>query len=252
MLSVGTGFLNWMPPNTPMAYSLRDIQGSDSLWWERYFRFLNAVQPCAPTADWENFGSPGLDLVGVRYILSTRPITQPKWELVFDRDSFIYERRAHVTRARLVSKWRVGSPETALAAIAENDPTLADQPIVDSKPGFGQTPGAPAGDTAIVRDGANTVAIRCRAPTPRLLVLSDPDYPGWRADLDGRPVPHLTANYVFRAVEVPAGRHTVTWRYRPGSFQLGLFGGLLGVAALAGMAAAGAVNGSALRGKAGE
>jgi hypothetical protein len=67
------------------------------------------------------------------------------------------------------------------------------------------------------------------------LVLSDTDYPGWRASVDGRPAPILRANAAFRAVYVPSGTHQVVFLYRP----LGLFVGALasfGTLALAGLA----------------
>jgi uncharacterized membrane protein YfhO len=39
--------------------------------------------------------------------------------------------------------------------------------------------------------------------------------PGWRASVDGEPVPMLRADVAFRAVQVPAGRHRVSLVYRP-------------------------------------
>ncbi|PYV38951.1 MAG: hypothetical protein DMG09_10550, partial [Acidobacteria bacterium] len=60
------------------------------------------------------------------------------------------------------------------------------------------------------------------ARKPGYLVLLDSYYPGWRAYLDGREAKILQANYAFRAVEVPAGKHTVEFSYRPLSFDAGL------------------------------
>ena len=37
---------------------------------------------------------------------------------------------------------------------------------------------------------------------------------GWRAYIDGEEVRPLRADYILRALELPAGRHTVEWRYR--------------------------------------
>jgi len=232
MLAVGDSFLNWMPPNTPMAYSLRDIQGSDSLWWGRYHRFLKAAEPRVSTFDWRNLDSPALDLLAVRHIMSTRPIEHPGWELVSDRDALIYRRRAPVARARLYADWRVGSGQQALELVASGDRTILDRPLLSGEPRIARDPDSPPGDAEIVADGTNIVSVRCRAPGPRVLVLFDPDYPGWRAEVGGKAVAHCTANYIFRAVEVPAGEHIVAWRYRPTTFRLGLFGALMGAAAL--------------------
>ncbi|RMG12259.1 MAG: hypothetical protein D6731_14195, partial [Planctomycetota bacterium] len=60
------------------------------------------------------------------------------------------------------------------------------------------------------------------APAAGWLVVADVWYPGWRARVDGVPVPVLRADYLFRAVPVPAGRHQVTLTYRPWTFSLGL------------------------------
>lgn len=40
------------------------------------------------------------------------------------------------------------------------------------------------------------------------------DADGWTAEIDGHPARPLRADYILRALELPAGRHTVEWRYR--------------------------------------
>lgn len=54
------------------------------------------------------------------------------------------------------------------------------------------------------------------------LVLTDLYFPGWRATVDGRPAEILRANYMFRAVELPPGRHQVRFVYAPFPFFLGV------------------------------
>jgi hypothetical protein len=77
------------------------------------------------------------------------------------------------------------------------------------------------GDATIEADSGERVQIRVRADAPGFLVLSDQDYPGWSATVNGIPARVLTANHAFRAVTVPAGDSVVVWTYRPLRLWLG-------------------------------
>ena len=76
------------------------------------------------------------------------------------------------------------------------------------------------------------------------MVLADTAYPGWQVTIDGRPAQWETADYVLRAVKLPANSHTVEWSYQPASFKVGLF---ISLAALAGLC--GALGGWRFAGK---
>jgi uncharacterized membrane protein YfhO len=54
-----------------------------------------------------------------------------------------------------------------------------------------------------------------------LLVLGDNYFPGWKAEVDGRPVAVERVDYLFRGVRVGAGEHTVVFRYEPLSWRVG-------------------------------
>ncbi len=65
-------------------------------------------------------------------------------------------------------------------------------------------------------------AILIQAQGPGLLVLSQVDYPGWRAYLDGQPVQIQKVANLLQGVLLPPGPHTVDFVFRPFSVYLGL------------------------------
>lgn len=50
-------------------------------------------------------------------------------------------------------------------------------------------------------------------------VFSDIYYPGWQCTVDGQPTQVLRANYVLRAIVLPAGKHTIAFRFDPQSLH---------------------------------
>jgi len=72
-----------------------------------------------------------------------------------------------------------------------------------------------AGSTARVTSyEAARVVVETSAPTATMLVLSEVNYPGWEATVDGAAVPVYATNYLLRGVYVPAGERRVELRYR--------------------------------------
>ncbi|HMQ55277.1 MAG TPA: YfhO family protein, partial [Anaerolineae bacterium] len=72
-----------------------------------------------------------------------------------------------------------------------------------------------------------SLSLSVSTPTPALLVLSEPYYPGWQATVDGQSAPILRANYLLRAIPVPAGEHRIELVFQPWSFTLGAIISLL-------------------------
>ena len=54
------------------------------------------------------------------------------------------------------------------------------------------------------------------------VVFSEIYYPyGWKAYIDGKPADIFRANYLLRAMNIPAGQHEIRMEFRPDSIRLG-------------------------------
>jgi len=78
------------------------------------------------------------------------------------------------------------------------------------------------GQARVLSDTGNSVQVALDAAAPSYLVLDDTYYPGWAVWLDGKPAPVHRADYALRAVQVPAGKHLLTFVYAPLSYLVGL------------------------------
>jgi hypothetical protein len=124
--------------------------------------------------------------------------------------------------------WAVGDARfvpadaEALSALLEPafDPARS---VVLAEPGP-QVEGGPRFESTVrvLRIGADRVGIDASLSGDGYVVLADAWDPGWAARVDGRDARVLRANFGFRAVAVPAGRHELELRYRPAGLAAGL------------------------------
>ena len=68
----------------------------------------------------------------------------------------------------------------------------------------------------------NQLVYQSQSNVNQLAVFSEIYYPkGWIAKIDGAEVPHLSVNYVLRALEIPAGKHSIIFEFKPQSYYIG-------------------------------
>jgi hypothetical protein len=241
-----------MTPLTPglaMIEGIESVRGYNSLDVQRYKEYLQMVagrdDPVLPRTP--PFGFPVLGyfpiqnetllaLLGVRYLLQPASAPDPPdWDgLARDQapEAYqviaggkrvlppfaLYENPGTFPRAFVVGQARpLPGRQDVLRAMRETD--FRRVVLLEGHPG-GSTDGAPSFRPAeVYKYQPNRVAVR--ADGPGFLVLADIAYPGWTASVDGQPVPIYRANYLFRALELPAGSHDVLFRFEPASYRLG-------------------------------
>lgn len=148
------------------------------------------------------------------------PVANARWEPVYDHDSLLIMRnRRALPRAWLVSEAESVDGEQALRRIRGDgrafDPRrtalLEDAPdVMPELPGGELAAGSAA---RVASYEPSRIVVETDAPTPTLLVLSENFYPGWEATVDGRATTIHLADFLLRAVSLPAGTHRVEMRY---------------------------------------
>ncbi len=73
----------------------------------------------------------------------------------------------------------------------------------------------------IARYDHNSMEFNVDAAEAGFLCLSEVWYPAWTARIDGRETPVYRANHAQRAINIPAGEHTVILEYNSSSFNTG-------------------------------
>ena len=105
---------------------------------------------------------------------------------------------------------------TDLSRVAIVDRTFEE--MLPDNPGNAEATG-----TVVLTDyRPNLMSYEVSADQSSLVVFSDIYYEGgWNASIDGKPVPHLRANYILRALPVEAGTHTVEFEFIFEPFEKG-------------------------------
>ena len=249
--SYGSGYVE---SNFSTMTKIYSVDGYDPLFIRRYGELISAsgngkineiiersdvvlAPGYGPEALRENpFRQRLLNLLGVKYILykndglgkSWQPDYQtfPKliYQLVWQKGKWqVYKNKQVLPRIFLASDYRLETKKQRIAdlifdpkfnlrkkLILEED--LPSDFVLDKKA---------IGKVKILGFLPGRIKLEVDTSGGSLLFLSDNYYPGWVAEIDGRKVGILRADYSFRALPVPRGRHIIVFSYKPQSFKLG-------------------------------
>ena len=222
-------------PNVGMLYHLSDIRGYDSIIPKQYADLMGLLAPqgellynrIAPFYNPDAFDSPIVNLLNVKYVLTTRPVPNAGYTLVYDSEIKIYRNDRVLPRAFMVPQARVISDRAALLAqMKEFDPTQ--QVLLEQNPNIADAPTCTYNPVSIVEYSGTQVKFESKQDCAGWLVFSDSYFPGWLSYIDEQDTPLYKADYNFRAVYVPTGKHTIRFKYSPISFRVGLIASFLG------------------------
>ncbi len=214
-----------MWPNSSMVYSFQDVRAYDSLYYFRYYNLMLEMNRrngfpemdrmiiLTPEVD----GAPLLDFLGVKYYLAVKPMQAHYLRPVYSGDILVYENPRSLPRANLYENWKVASELKVLDSVVSKTFRPSREVFLEGEPQF-ESENETSRRTAAARiTNYSPGAIRMEADAARnsILTLSENFYPGWRAEIDGKPGVILRANYSFMGVALPPGRHTVELDFAP-------------------------------------
>ncbi|WP_210493883.1 hypothetical protein [Microvirga antarctica] len=222
---VGIDF-HW--PNASMTHRLEQTLGYNPVRLRWYSEATGAGDHVALPSQrqfsplFPSYTSRLSDLLGLRYIASRVPIAEVDRHLapgalplIGQTDAaLIYENPGALPRVMFATQWQRADfarmIESGIWPATENDVVL-----LETDPPARVPVGAAGGEVRIAAYGNSEVVVDVNSPSGGFVLLNDVWHPWWFASLDGQSTPLLRANVIFRAVQVPAGRHRVTLTFRP-------------------------------------
>ena len=220
---VGLGF-HW--PNASLTHALEQTLGYNPVRLKLYAD-ATAAGDSSGSADQRKFSklmpgykSPIIDLLGLRYIVSGVPIEKIDATvkpgdftlLTRTQDGYIYENPRAQPRVLFATTTRQADfadliANGAMPALDYTSTVLLATPAA--------TGDRRAGKASLSTYTNTRIEIDADSPDGGWVVLNDVWHPWWTATVDGQSTPILRANVLFRAIEVPAGRHRVTLTFTP-------------------------------------
>jgi len=131
----------------------------------------------------------------------------------------VFEFTGALPRAKLYTHWQTSTNEAANLAELGNASFDPEKTVLVT----GSLPTAAPTTTAASSDGKvefesyapKDLVFKANATAGSVLLLNDRFDPNWKVTVDGKPETLLHCNYLMRGVYVPAGAHTVEFKFQP-------------------------------------
>jgi hypothetical protein len=205
--------------NAGLWYQFQDIQGYDPLILGRYMQYINKSQHLPEDKKVVNMhyvrntDNSLVDMLNLKYVIDCSSMT-------------IVRRDTYVPRAYIVHQAVVKDDEEVLDYMMRRnfDPlktvVFIRQPDIP-KITIQEIRAYPNEMCRILSYACDEIVIDAKLNAPGFLVMSEINYPGWHAYVNGKKATLLTANYLFRSVPLAAGRHHIRFVFDPFTFKIG-------------------------------
>ena len=183
----------------------------------------------------ENASSPVVSLMNARVLLSQTALDIAGLRLAGQEGGYwIYDNLGVMDRFFFAKQVRSVSGLSDASAVVRSSGFRPKEVTVVEAPGqqIEVAPDAAAG-VRVISYEPTRIRLETESSGAQFLVDADSYYPGWQASIDGQPTQVYAADAAFRGIRVPAGKHTVEFRFVPKTMYRSM---AVSVAALAGVA----------------
>ena len=220
---VGFGF-HW--PNASMTHELENTLGYNPVRLRLYSNATGAGDHAGLIAQkgfsplMPSYRSQLADLLGLRFIATSAPIEKVDTKLqpgdlplvAKTADGFIYENTHALPRVLFANSAREANFKDMFSSGAWPDVDFRSTVLLEHA---ASSPARGPGRARIVSYHNTSVALEADSPDGGYVVLNDIWQPWWYVTVDGQEKRVLRANVLFRAVEVPPGRHAIVFSFEP-------------------------------------
>lgn len=221
--------LDTLLPNCNILLGLREAQGGDSLYPLRFLFFAQLANQSKERSNalyFRNPYSPLLDIAGVRYMLSKKPLNASKFLSLYEGELFLFENKNSFPRFYLASETlNAINGEKALQLL----PSIEDTTKVIVEGGKALHKGIPRYSITPEEERLGFMKLKIQTDREAYFVVTETFFPGWKAFVDGKEEKVVPADFVFQGVLIPPGEHKLLLAYRPFSFKFGFYFSLLGL-----------------------
>ncbi len=224
--------LNTIPTNMWVPYRLQSIFGYDAVYPNVIAKYLGVARtdnsnanPLGRYGTVENTDSPLLKVANAKYILAKsddKNIEKLSKEFE-DKNVVVYENTGALPRASLVFNWVTISDQNNAYNEIYKDEYINGQKIIISEnfDKFAQD-NSPSVAVSYEEVGDSKFIVSLDAEKNGFVFVSNTNYPGWNAYIDGIKTKIYKANCAFMAVPVSEGHREVVFIYEPKSFRIGI------------------------------
>lgn len=239
---------SYIPANFPLMYGLFSPDGMGSMYPRRYAKILRYIQdrgvrgeasrveakiaPSSKSLLIENnpYMLRFMQIDGIKYVVRLKKEKETQeldtlksdiFSLVWENDTWqIFEYKDAQSRFFWTNKYQVIKKEDKILEALFSPDFPPTSLVLEQDPGFVYSAGA-TGEVELTSFASNSIEFKTDSTSDGLLYLSDNYTSNFKVLLDDKESTLLRANYSFRAVSVPSGKHTVLMYYNNSSVAYG-------------------------------